>query len=79
MTIHFQCPTCSATHDRGYLDGVSLFRCLHCGYVGYGHHPDIAIDAEVHADIQAANAANTSLGLQAECDHVSGGEKEGGR
>jgi rubredoxin len=32
--IHFTCPQCARSHSRGYLDGVSLFRCLNCGYVG---------------------------------------------
>ena len=34
--IHFQCPTCGAEHRRGFVDGVSLFRCLRCGYQGHG-------------------------------------------
>jgi hypothetical protein len=36
--IRFTCPTCSATHGRGFLDGVSVFRCLRCGYLGHGFH-----------------------------------------
>ena len=29
-SIGFKCPTCDAEHTRGFLDGVSLFRCLRC-------------------------------------------------
>ena len=25
------CPQCGRTHDRGYVDGHSVYRCLHCG------------------------------------------------
>jgi len=32
--IRFKCPDCGARHDRGYLNGVDIFRCLHCGYTG---------------------------------------------
>lgn len=30
--IHFVCPSCGAQHDRGFLDGVCVFRCFGCGY-----------------------------------------------
>lgn len=30
----FVCPKCGATHHRGFLDGVQLYRCLKCGYQG---------------------------------------------
>lgn len=63
MAIHFECPRCDAHHDRGYLDGVSLFRCLRCGYSGRGWHPDEDIDNSVVDDIRAGNAVNRSLGL----------------
>ena len=64
--IHFECPVCTHSHDRGYLNGVDLFRCLHCGYIGYGHHSDPTIDAEVQADIQEANVINRALVLPEE-------------
>lgn len=32
--IKFTCPTCGASHTRGYANGVDAFRCLRCGYVG---------------------------------------------
>lgn len=61
--IRFACPGCNAQHDRGYLNGVDLFRCLGCGYVGHGHHPDAEADRAIHLDIAAANEVNRSLGL----------------
>lgn len=64
--IHFKCPTCNAEHDRGYLNGVDIFRCLHCGYVGHGFHPDAEIDREVFADVQEANAWNRAHGISEE-------------
>jgi len=54
--IRFTCPRCERSHARGYLDGVSLFRCLGCGYVGHGHHPDEEIDREVQREIDASKA-----------------------
>lgn len=61
--IQFECPTCGASHDRGFVDGVSLFRCLRCGYQGHGFHPDPETDRAVYAEHCAANAMNRSLGL----------------
>ena len=61
--IHFHCPVCDAEHWRGFVDGVSLFRCLRCGYAGHGFHGDPTIDREIYADHCAANAINRSLGL----------------
>ncbi len=61
--IQFECPVCHARHDRGFLDGVSLFRCLGCGYQGHGFHPDPEIDRAVFVDHEAGNAISRSLGL----------------
>lgn len=30
----FKCPTCGHRHNRGWFDGVEVFRCLNCGYAG---------------------------------------------
>ena len=46
--IQFTCPKCSRRHDRGYLNGVDVFRCLHCGYVGFGYDADARRDALMH-------------------------------
>lgn len=62
-TIVFVCPCCEASHARGFVDGVSLFRCLHCGYVGHGFHPDPEIDRQVFEDHRDGNAMNARLGL----------------
>ena len=35
----FTCPECGAQHDRGWVDGVETYRCLHCGYVGKENAP----------------------------------------
>lgn len=60
----FTCPRCNATHDRGYLNGVDpIYRCLRCGYSGYGFHPDEEIDREVAAEIRANQAIDEALGL----------------
>lgn len=63
--IHFICPTpgCGAEHWRGFLDGVSVFRCLRCGYQGHGFHHDHDIDREVFAQHQEANAYNRLVGV----------------
>ena len=61
--IKFTCPRCNAQHERGYVDGVRTFRCLLCGYLGRGFHPDAEIDAEVTAAIDQANAWNRAHGL----------------
>lgn len=63
MSIKFHCPTCAAAHDRGFVNGVSVFRCLRCGYQGHGFHSDPAIDREVYAQHVASNATNRALGL----------------
>ncbi len=61
--IRFQCPCCGARHDRGFVDGVSLFRCFGCGYQGHGFHPDPGVDKSVYADHLAANALNRAAGV----------------
>ncbi len=61
---HFQCPTCGAEHRRGFVDGISLFRCLGCGYQGHGFSADRDIDAAIYADHLAANAHLRSSGLE---------------
>lgn len=61
--IHFVCPNCDATHDRGCVDGVSIFRCLKCGYQGHGFDTDLENDAAVFAEHQQANATNRALGI----------------
>jgi Zn ribbon nucleic-acid-binding protein len=61
--ILFECPTCEARHTRGFLDGVCLFRCLHCGYQGHGFHPDPDIDRAVFADHQESNRHSRALGI----------------
>jgi len=35
----FTCPECGSQHDRGWVDGVETYRCLHCGYVGKDNRP----------------------------------------
>jgi hypothetical protein len=64
--IYFVCPCCAAEHTRGYLDGLSLFRCLRCGYVGHGFHPDADVDRSVFLDHEAANRFARDHGLPEE-------------
>lgn len=59
--VEFTCPSCSAQHDRGYVDGMSVFRCLRCGYMGYGHHPDPEIDAGIQADVLEGRRADQAV------------------
>jgi hypothetical protein len=66
MAIHFICPSCGAKHERGYVDGVSTFRCLSCGYLGHGFHADPEIDRDVYADHLAGNAINHAAGIPEE-------------
>ena len=62
--IHFTCPVCDAIHDRGYLNGFhAVFRCMGCGYTGFGHHPDPDIDAEVQMDLEAAYVWDLQHGI----------------
>lgn len=61
--IRFKCPVCDAEHDRGFVDGVSVFRCLGCGYTGHGFHPDPSIDRECLAEHVANNALHRKLGI----------------
>ncbi len=61
--VKFMCPTCGATHERGPLDGVNVFRCLQCGYQGHGFHSDPVIDREILKDHEAGNAISRGLGL----------------
>jgi rubredoxin len=60
--IHFTCPSCDAKHDRGYVNGVDAFRCLRCGYVGHGLHPDHETDLALFAEWKSNNVYNRSCG-----------------
>lgn len=62
--IKFTCPRCVRSHSRGYIDGVSIFRCLNCGYVGHGFHADEETDAGIAEDIRAGQRYNVSVGLE---------------
>jgi hypothetical protein len=61
--VHFTCPCCGATHDRGYVNGVDRFRCLGCGYSGHGLHPDAETDRELYQEHLSINALHRTLGL----------------
>lgn len=61
--IKFECPTCGAVHDRGFLDGRSLFRCMKCGYQGHGLHSDPDIDRAMMLDHEEANAFHRARGI----------------
>jgi Zn ribbon nucleic-acid-binding protein len=62
--IQFECPTCGARHQRGFLNGVDIFRCLRCGYVGHGHHTDPEIDRQVQAELVETNEWNRAHGIR---------------
>jgi hypothetical protein len=34
QVLRFICPVCQAQHDRGFVNGVDVYRCLRCGYTG---------------------------------------------
>jgi len=62
---HFECPQCGACHSRGMFGlggGVGAYRCLRCGYVGRGYHPDPGIDLEIAQDSEAAERESISMG-----------------
>jgi hypothetical protein len=61
--IRFKCPCCASGHDRGFVDGVNTFRCLGCGYIGHGFHPDPETDRSLLAEHEANNALNRKLGV----------------
>lgn len=61
--IHFACPRCEARHSRGYVNGVDLFRCLGCGYVGHGLHPDEDVDQAAFEEAVENVALDARLGL----------------
>lgn len=65
-SIKFICPCCAAEHERGYIDGFSLFRCLRCGYSGHGFHPDTEIDRKLFESHTTANRRNSALGIAEE-------------
>lgn len=62
--ILFGCPTCGARHTRGFLNGVDVFRCLRCGYVGHGFHTDPDIDQQVFEEWSENNAWNRAHGVR---------------
>ncbi len=62
--IHFTCPRCERGHSRGYVNGVDLFRCLGCGYVGHGLHPDEGVDQAAFEEAAKNVALDASLGLK---------------
>lgn len=59
---HFECPQCGATHSRGQFGiATGCYRCLRCGYVGRGYHPDPEIDLDLaleSADQERESVAN---------------------
>jgi ribosomal protein L37AE/L43A len=61
--IQFECPTCDAHHYRGFINGVDLFRCLRCGYVGHGFSADPETDRAVYAEHKAGNEFNRAHGI----------------
>jgi len=61
--IHFTCPACGRKHDRGWFNGVDVFRCLHCDYVGHGFHQDPEVDREVGQEIRENQQWNREHGL----------------
>lgn len=65
-SIKFICPCCAAEHERGYVDGATVFRCLGCGYMGHGFHSDAEIDRELFTEHAAANAWSRARGLPEE-------------
>lgn len=62
--IRFECPRCGTAHERGYINGVDTFRCLRCGYIGHGFHPDPSIDRAVGDEIREAQAWDVAHGLE---------------
>jgi rubredoxin len=63
MADHFTCPRCGAQHSRGALNGVDVYRCLRCGYVGHGYHADYEIDLDIARDAAEAEAFDVAAGL----------------
>jgi predicted RNA-binding Zn-ribbon protein involved in translation (DUF1610 family) len=59
----FLCPRCGASHSRGALDGCAVYRCLRCGYVGHGYHPDPEPDRGTYEDSLHAEACDVRAGL----------------
>jgi ribosomal protein L37AE/L43A len=62
--IRFECPVCAAVHDRGMINGVDVFRCLRCGYVGHGFSVDPEADRLALEEHDAANAYNRVRGIE---------------
>lgn len=62
--ILFECPACGARHRRGFLNGVDVFRCLRCGYVGHGFHADPEIDRQAYEEHRENNAWNRAHGVR---------------
>jgi len=71
--IKFTCPSCDAHHERGYHMGtLGLFRCLRCGYVGHGHHPDAEIIALIDDEIQATPTRTPEPAVENICATAQG-------
>jgi hypothetical protein len=62
--ILFECPTCGAHHTRGFVNGVDVFRCLRCGYMGHGFSDDPEADRLAHEEHVENNAWNRAHGVR---------------
>lgn len=47
MAITTTCPKCNNTHDRGAVDGIDVYRCLHCGITYKAGADGIALDRRI--------------------------------
>lgn len=61
--IHFECPRCGSTHDRGYFNGVDTFRCFPCGYMGHGFHPEKEFDEAIAQELRENAEMDKAAGL----------------
>jgi hypothetical protein len=61
--IQFECPKCSARHTRGFVNGVDVFRCLKCGYLGHGFHADPEADLAAFQEHCDSNEWNRARGI----------------
>lgn len=63
MGIQFKCPQCDATHTRGFVNGVDVFRCLGCGYMGHGFHAEPEADSAAFREHAENNTWNRAHGI----------------
>lgn len=76
--LRFVCPNCAAAHTRGHIDGTRLFRCLGCGYQGFGFNADAELDEQLYEQNRSANEFNRRHGIPEDNPFLAEPDPKGG-